>query len=1134
MPNPYISSSSGGSEIKTPSLKASVSTRGIRHRSRHAGAILIVLATAAVAVMAFSSIHVQTAAGASQASIAMDFGAISPGLLQSLPQSYGYVPASAVPAYRTADATPVSFEIELAIPSTPQEQAFMNGLVTPGSPYYQHYLSPKVFVGMYGPSAQTTQSLVAYLQSSGLKVSSVDNLLLWKVSGTAAQVDQALHTTMWQWKDGKKLVMSPISEVQLPASLAPWVESFHCLNGFDTPQPMYQLSPKITSTAVSPTQMRSAYGSTALINGGDTGSAHEIGLAEMCDPGEATSTYTSDANSFDSSNGLPAVTLQFTGSGATTCTSGSSGWGTETDLDIQSAHMMAPGATLVVCLDDTDPDPSPCDSSFVSSGLIFGSNSWGISSTSYHSIWSAAKAAGVTLFASSGDSDAAVNYPAAEPDGLGVGGTSLTISGSGGYGSETVWNSGGGEGTGGGCDTADAPPSYQIGMTGYPGACGSTSDRGDPDVAMDADPNTGLVIITAGSSAQYGGTSLACPMWAASFDLIYQSSGFTGFGGAQVYALAKSTGYSTDFHDITTGTNGYSATVGWDPATGVGSPDVGQLAANFVVPLTGSLSPKASLVEAGTNVTLTAAVSGGSSPYTYQWELNGTAISGAPSTTTYVFAPPKAGSYQLSVKVTDKSSNSLTLGPVYVNATAGPSAAMTANPQTTLGGQTVQLTATANGGTAPYIKFVWSLNGSSIATTGTGSYKWTAPSHSANYTLGVRVYDSGGGSGFASTVVSVQAYTKPTVSLTVTPTGSVDVLNPVTLTASATGGDPPYSYVFIANGTTIIDNSTAPAYVWSPTGPGTYSVTVEVLDHVGQQATSLPSTVVVYPAVVVTLGAPSPSTVDVGQSATLTATASGGNAPYTYQWTVNGAVSSLSTTNKLVYPSTVAGQVTFSITVGDANGNNVTSSSVRLTVRALPTVLITGNNTPFTSHTDNLTASAGGGIGPYAYAWSVDGVPQTGYTGPVFAFNESANGSYQVIVSVTDSVNGQGTSVPFTVTVVNPPPAIIPPSPPWYENSPIPGVASAALGWLIILAIIMVVVGVIVAVHRRRRPDEDVPPIGVVCGSCGAGPYPWGVGGCPRCGSPFANVTPMPNSPNYVAYPNSPDALPPWPGPPYQ
>lgn len=1108
-----------------------------------------------------------------------------------MPQSYGPIPAAAEPKSVAGGNLIVNFEVELEIPSTFQEQAFLNGVDTPGSPYYDHYLRPQAFVSAYGPSTSTIANILSYYRSFGLSVSPVDGLLLWNVKGTATQVDSALHTTLWEWQNGSATVLAPESAPEMPATLAPWIEYFIGLNGFAGARPLYIANHGPRATTISPADMRLAYNATSLISGGDTGSSYEIGLAEICDPLQASSTYQSDVNTFDSQNGLPAATIQLVGPGATNCTgTGYPGWGEETDLDIQWAHVIAPGAKLIVCLDTTI--PVGCDANFTTSGIIFGSNSWGAPG-SFDSVWAAAKAAGVTLFTASGDKGSELSLPAAEPTGIAVGGTVLTANSTG-WVSEKGWADGGG-----GCDSSYAPPSYQIGMTGYPGACGSTSIRGVPDVAMNA--GTLVNIINDGIAAQVNGTSLACPMWAATMDLIYEYSGFSGFGGARLYAMAKSANYNTYFHDITKGSNGnYSDTVGWDPVTGIGTPNIGALATNFGTngPLTASLTPSSSKVDAGIGVNLTTLASGGKGPYAYAWQLNGTSISGSPNASAYTFVPAHPASYRITVVVTDRNSSTVTAGPAYVNATSDPAASISASPTTAVAGSTFSLTGSATGGSGVYNKYVWSENGSTFATTTTGSTTWKSPASPSTFTLGVRVYDTGGGNGYAATTVTTTSSNVLTVSLTVTPSTTVDVGVPVNLSATASGGTGPYNYLFFSNGTNILYNGTSSSYIWTPSTGGSYTISVTATDSTGKSATSTGSTVDVSPApaillntpspsqikvgqsvnlsVVVTGGnspydytflsngtstifngtsptyswkpsgaatyiltaqvvdrfglkatstpqtvtvaastttsqlsvsihAPSPAVVDVGQSFTLDAVASGGTAPYSYVWSLNGAVETGTQSANYTYTSSAQGQVTFHVEVSDSSGDNANSSSVTLTVNSLPSVTVSGNSTPFVGTSDVLTADASGGTPSYSFTWSIDGTAQGGATGQSFIFNESKAGTYSVSVKVTDSVGGHGSSPTYTMTVVNPGPSgSTSTTPPWYQDSPLPGVASATLGWLILIALIAAVV-IAALLLRGKKPGSGKivaqQTVGT-CASCGASSLAPGEAVCPTCGTP--------------------------------
>jgi hypothetical protein len=185
-------------------------------------------------------------------------------------------------------------------------------------------------------------------------------------------------------------------------------------------------------------------------------------------------------------------------------------------------------------------------------------------------------AKGITFAASSGDSGSAecsgatgVSAPASGPEFVALGGTNIKVTSSGAYSSETGWT-----GSGGGVSTQWAQPSYQSGVTGA-----NTAGRNVPDIAFPADPATGTAFYfgSGGPSANWngplGGTSWACPIYAALQTEINQRQGArAGFVNPRIYKAFSTNGYNT-FHDVTSGSNGaFSARVGFDDVTGIGSP----------------------------------------------------------------------------------------------------------------------------------------------------------------------------------------------------------------------------------------------------------------------------------------------------------------------------------------------------------------------------------------------------------------------------------------------------------------------------------------------------------------------------------------------------------------------------------
>jgi kumamolisin len=196
-------------------------------------------------------------------------------------------------------------------------------------------------------------------------------------------------------------------------------------------------------------------------------------------------------------------------------------------------------------------------------------------------LWDAA-ALGVTVCFASGDSGSSdgedganVDFPAACPHALGCGGTRLNSTIPGTTDSENVWNDDSQSSASGGGVSAFFPlPPYQF-DAGVPSSVNGQDQfgRGVPDVAGDADPETGYRIRAQGSDQVVGGTSCVAPLWAGLVALInrYLAGPTAGFLNPMLYTDIST---RADFRDITFGDNGaYSAGPGWDACTGWGSPD---------------------------------------------------------------------------------------------------------------------------------------------------------------------------------------------------------------------------------------------------------------------------------------------------------------------------------------------------------------------------------------------------------------------------------------------------------------------------------------------------------------------------------------------------------------------------------
>jgi subtilase family serine protease len=331
-------------------------------------------------------------------------------------------------------------------------------------------------------------------------------------------------------------------------------------------------------------------------------------------------TIAQDVAAEDSTFGLPAVNLNIIypdGQPAFDLTNADEvNWTGEIALDVESAHAVAPGAKidLVIAKSDADADITSAIQYAVSHhlGNVL-SQSFGeaeaCEATSIvnkdHAQYLSAVAKRMTVFASSGDDGAAqpncdntsflksAGIPASDPLVTGVGATSLTAAQPNGtYQSETAWNDAYGS-TGGGYSTLFKRPAFQNGFV-------KSAYRGVPDVAYSGDVNNGLLVAWSGGDPTqvgtfylFGGTSAGSPQWAAITALADQKDGHpVGYINPELYTLAHGPLYSSLFHDTTSGNNtvsltdsnnntvnitGFSAVKGWDPVTGLGTPNVAHL-----------------------------------------------------------------------------------------------------------------------------------------------------------------------------------------------------------------------------------------------------------------------------------------------------------------------------------------------------------------------------------------------------------------------------------------------------------------------------------------------------------------------------------------------------------------------------
>lgn len=333
-----------------------------------------------------------------------------------------------------------------------------------------------------------------------------------------------------------------------------------------------------------PAQVKTAYG-IGSISG--TGKGQTIALVECYgDPN-----LQSDLSVFSKKFSLPAASLIIQKVGAQKSADDESSWASETALDVEWAHAMAPDAALLVVEAENESTASMLAAAdqATASGAKVVSMSWGWQESNGDlTADSHFTKNGVAYVAAAGDSGAGSMWPASSPNVIAVGGTTLMLSASGTRLAEAGW-----EGSGGGESRLESLPSWQEAIDLFAAdpfammrrTSAQASRRLTPDVSFDADPSTGVAVYcsavsgTSGSKNQsgwytVGGTSLGAPCWAGIIaDL--DSAGLTVTGASSLYAASGGTNgldSSSAFYDIIGGSNGYFATEGYDLVTGLGSP----------------------------------------------------------------------------------------------------------------------------------------------------------------------------------------------------------------------------------------------------------------------------------------------------------------------------------------------------------------------------------------------------------------------------------------------------------------------------------------------------------------------------------------------------------------------------------
>jgi subtilase family serine protease len=544
------------------------------------------------------------------------------------------------------------------------------------SPQYRKFLTPEEYANRFGLNTADIEKVTRWLENNGFSNVQAARSRTWvSFSGTAAQAQAAFRTPIHKYLLNGEAHLANSSDPQLPKGLEAVAGSVSGLHDFHMKPRIVRQQPHFTSgsgsTYLAPDDWETIYDVKPLYSAGLDGSPISGQTYSIVVVGQSD-IKVSDLDAFRTAAGLPVkdptvlVPPGATDPGVQTA----SGDEAESDLDLEWAGAIAKNANILFVtasgVEDAiayaiDNDVAPILST------SYGSCEPDLAPadfTSRNALFAHAAALGMTIVAATGDAGAAacdtgasatlglaVDFPASSQYVTGVGGTALTVSGSGTYfgstnngggGSatsyipEVVWNESNQAATGGGVSVLIAKPSWQTG-TGVP----SDGFRDVPDIAFTASlKQDGLLFCSGGSCTSgflnsssapdiSGGTSAGPPTFSGVLALLVQKTGApVGLLNPNLYSLAAIS--TTVFHDITGGNNqvicqggtpncpatatgatgliGYSAGVGYDLTTGWGSLD----SYNFVEQWSGDIavtaSPTSVSLQPGSSTTATISV----------------------------------------------------------------------------------------------------------------------------------------------------------------------------------------------------------------------------------------------------------------------------------------------------------------------------------------------------------------------------------------------------------------------------------------------------------------------------------------------------------------------------------------------
>jgi kumamolisin len=460
----------------------------------------------------------------------------------------------------------------------------------PTDAMHGNFLSRSNYENDYGAAPEDVEKVEEYAHEQGLTTLSA-NLARRSIhfTGTIEQFEQAFNTSVKIYNNYRAVE----SDIHVPDSLKDIIVGVFGLGNQPIARPMFQVAKsegKIVSHAAAPQaftpdQLAKIYGFPTGVDG----KGQCIAIVEL-----GGGYRTKDITAYFKELGIKKPTVKAVSvDGAKNSPSTGDSADGEVMLDIEVAGAVAPGAKIVVyfatntdqgfldaitkALHDTLNKPSVISISWGSAEVNWTKQAF----DNFNETFKTAAALGVTICIASGDSGSRdgetdgkvhVDFPASSPYALACGGTKLQVDGTSKIIAETVWHESTDSAGGGGVSTYFPLPDYQVNANVPLEIDTKFKGRGVPDVAGDADPDTGYKVRVDGQDMVIGGTSAVAPLMAGLLALINeQNKKSAGDIHAQIYANPGLLRDIISGDNKTTSKNtGYAAAKGWDACTGLG------------------------------------------------------------------------------------------------------------------------------------------------------------------------------------------------------------------------------------------------------------------------------------------------------------------------------------------------------------------------------------------------------------------------------------------------------------------------------------------------------------------------------------------------------------------------------------